>query len=40
MITIALIIAHAFGTNKNFDPALLYIGTLIADCSIAQYFFS
>ena len=40
MITITLILAHAFRTNKNFDPALLYLGTIIADCEIARYFFT
>lgn len=40
MITIALIFAHAFRTNKNFEPTILYLGTIIADCEIAQYFFT
>lgn len=40
MITIALIFAHAFGSNKNFNPTLLYLGTILADCEIARYFFA
>lgn len=40
MITIALIFAHAFGTNKDFHPTVLYLGTIIADCEIARYFFA
>ena len=39
MITAALIFAHAFGTNRNFRPELLYLGTLIADVQILELFF-
>lgn len=40
MITIALVLAHAFSSNKNFQPTILYLGTIIADCEIARYFFT
>jgi hypothetical protein len=40
MITIALVFAHAFSSNKNFQPTILYLGTIIADCEIARYFFT
>lgn len=39
MITTALILAHAFRTNKNFEPAVLYLGTLMADVAIFQAIF-
>lgn len=39
MITAALIFAHAFSTNKNFQPDLLYVGTLIADVQIFEIIF-
>jgi hypothetical protein len=31
MITIGIALAHAFGTNKNFEPTILYLGALIVD---------
>jgi hypothetical protein len=31
MITAAIAIAHAFSTNKNFQPTILYLGALIVD---------
>ena len=39
MITAALIFAHAFRTNKAFNPELLYLGTLVADVAIFQAIF-
>jgi len=31
MITVGIALAHAFGTNRDFQPTLLYIGALIVD---------
>lgn len=31
MITVGIALAHAFGTNKNFEPTILYLGALIVD---------
>lgn len=31
MITVGVAIAHAFGTNQDFQPTFLYIGTLFVD---------
>lgn len=31
MITAAVAVAHAFRTNKDFNPSLLYLGTLLVD---------
>ena len=39
MLTIALIIAHARTKNPEFNPDLLYVGTLIADIAIAEALF-
>lgn len=30
-MTILLALIHAFGTNKDFQPTLLYVGTLYVD---------
>ena len=40
MITAALIMAHAFGTNPTFAPDLLYLGTLVADLMIVSLAFN
>ena len=39
MITVVLIVAQAFRTNKAFSPDILYLGTLIADVAIFQAIF-
>jgi hypothetical protein len=39
MITVVLIITHAFGTNKTFTPDIMYMGTLIADVIIIKSLF-
>lgn len=31
MITIGVALAHAFATNQDFKPDLLYLGTLFVD---------
>lgn len=31
MITIGVAIAQAFGTNRDFQPTFLYMGTLLVD---------
>lgn len=31
MITIGIAFAHAFGSNKEFQPFLLYLGALMVD---------
>lgn len=31
MITIGIAFAHAFGTNKTFQPTILYLGALMVD---------
>lgn len=36
MITIGTAFAHAFGTNKTFQPTILYLGTLIVDSIIFE----
>jgi hypothetical protein len=38
MITIGIAVAHAFGTNKNFQPTVLYLGTLIVDSILFEAF--
>lgn len=39
MITAIVVYCHAFGTNKDFSPTILYLGTIMADVSIAEYIF-
>lgn len=39
-MTAVVAIAHAFRTNKNFSPTLLYLGTLLIDSSIIKIFLS
>jgi len=34
MITIMLATAHAFSTNSNFQPILLYFGTFLIDIEL------
>lgn len=31
MITVGVAIAHAFGTNRDFQPTILYMGALLVD---------
>lgn len=31
MITVGIAFAHAFGTNRDFQPTILYLGALIVD---------
>ncbi len=33
-MTIILALAHAFSTNKNFNPTFLYFATFIVDLNI------
>ena len=35
-MTALLAFAHAFKTNENFEPHLLYFGTFIVDITIAE----
>lgn len=35
-MTVILAICHAFRTNKDFSPSLLYLGTFLIDCEILQ----
>lgn len=36
MMTIALAIIHAFSTNSEFHPTVLYIGTFLIDMAIVD----
>jgi len=35
-MTIILAVAHAFSTNKNFQPTLLYLGTFLIDMTFLE----
>lgn len=37
MTTIILACAHAFSSNKNFQPSLLYLGTFIIDMNMLEF---
>lgn len=37
MITLGLIFAHAWGTNKSFQPTVLYLGTIMLDSQIFEW---
>lgn len=37
MTTIILACAHAFSSNKNFQPSLLYLGTFIIDINTVEF---
>ena len=39
-MTAILILAHAFKTNKEFDPITLYVGTVLLDALLIKYLFS
>lgn len=36
MITLGVAICHAFRTNRDFNPTILYLGTLLIDASIFE----
>lgn len=35
-MTIILAIVNAYGTNKDFQPVVLYIGTFLIDLAIVE----
>lgn len=37
---ILLVITHAFRTNDDFSPELLYLGAFIFDTSLIKYLFT
>jgi hypothetical protein len=37
MMTVILACAHAFSSNKNFQPSLMYLGTFIIDINITEF---
>lgn len=39
MTTILLAIIHAFGSNKDFQPELLYVGTVAIDLVLIEAVF-
>lgn len=38
MTTAIIAICHAFGTNKSFQPTILYLGTIMVDVALFDAF--